>query len=314
MRRFRTVPRDFDTRAIGLDRPISEHLEDAVRAQELENRSKTLDALRGEYGHWDFERKLADFIAIGVKPFSVLAYHNLFFDQTRHAFVHGAHYPALLAACALGERTLNHLVLDLREDFNQTLEHEAVASAKSFSNWKLMIDTLSAWGVFDGEVTELFRRLAGLRHRSIHFNSATYAGVRDDALAAVTTLRDIIDKQFGAFGRQRWFIRGTLGACFIAKAYEKDPFVRRFILPTAQYVGPLHSVRITEERVWQFVDWPPDVYGVGEISDEDYCRAFNECDPSACVPTEGSFVPATILNPEDAERHAATGAPATPVD
>lgn len=293
MRRYRTVPGDFDARCHGLDDPIPDHWEERVKTQHRENRVQILAGLQSEFGAGNFDGKLADFIAIGVKPFSVLAYHNGFFDQTRRAFVQGAYYPALLSACALGERTLNHLVLDLRDSYAHTPEHAAVATAKSFSNWKVMISTLAAWGVFDPAVTDLFQRLASLRHRSVHFNPATYTGVRNDALAAITTLRDIIEQQFGAFGLQRWFIRGTKGACFIAKAYETDPFVKRFLSPRSMYVGPLHGVRIGEDLAWQFVDWPPDVYGVGEITDEQYCHAFNERDPLAVVPTDGPFTPAT---------------------
>ncbi|MCJ2140400.1 MULTISPECIES: hypothetical protein [unclassified Methylobacterium] len=154
-----------------------------------------------EYGEWGAERKRADFVAIGVKPFSVLSYHNRFFTQTRDAFVQGAYYPALLSACALGERTLNHLVLDLRDDYADTPEHAAVAADRAFSNWRLMIATLEAWQVLDQEVVDLFRTLSRLRNRAVHFNPATYVSARDDALAAITCLRDIVEKQFGAFGR-----------------------------------------------------------------------------------------------------------------
>lgn len=72
-----------------------------------------------------------------------------------------------------------------------------------------------------------------------------WASARDDALAAIICLRDITEKQFGAFGRQRWYIPGTLGACFVKQAFETDPFVRKFIAKSAVYVGPLHSVRMS---------------------------------------------------------------------
>lgn len=303
MRRYRTVFADFDTRALNLADPIPDSWEEEIRALHLENRARAHASLRAEFGSWDAERKLADFIAIGVKPFSVVSYHNTFFAQTRDAFVLGAYYPALLGACALGERILNHMVLDLRDAFSHTSAHGEVATDRSFSNWKLMIRTLDTWGVFEPEVSEHFRQLSRLRHRSVHFNPATYTAVREDALAAIIHLRNILEKQFGAFGLHRWYIRGTLGACFIAKDYEQDPFVRRFIIPSATYVGPLHSVRAGEDMRWQFVDWTPDVYGDGEISDEDYCRVFNEATPESRVPTGGPFTPATIRSPEDAERH-----------
>lgn len=299
MRRFRTLPGDFDSRASGMDEPIPETWDEQVRASHNENMARRGAELVAEYGAWDAERKRADFVAIGVKPFSVLSYHNRFFTQTRDAFIQGAYYPALLSACALGERTLNHLVLDLRNDYVGTSEHEAVAKDKSFSNWRLMITTLEAWQVLDQEVAALFTSLFRLRNRAVHFNPATYESARDDALAAITCLRDIIEKQFGTFGRQRWYIPGTLGACFIKQAFESNPFVRKFIATSAVYVGPLHSVRMTEAGAWQFVDWPPDVYGDTVVSDEQYRDLFNDRDPEAVVPTEGPFVPATILAPED---------------
>lgn len=299
MRRFRTVPGDFDSRAADMDEPIPETWDEQVRALHIENMARRRAELVAEYGAWGAERKRADFVAIGVKPFSVLSYHNRFFTQTRDAFVQGAYYPALLSACALGERTLNHLILDLRDDFAGTPEHEAVAKDRSFSNWRLMISTLKTWQVLDDEVADLFTGLALLRNRAVHFNPATYASAREDALAAIVRLRDIIDMQFGAFGGQRWYIPGTLGACFIKQAFERDPFVRKFIAKSAVYVGPLHSVRMTGAGAWQFVDWPPDVYGDGVVSDEHFRDLFNDRDPASVVPTDGPFVPAKILAPED---------------
>ena len=299
MRRFRTLPGDFDSRAADMDQPIPDGWDEQVRALHVENMARRRAELVAEYGEWAAERKRADFVAIGVKPFSVLSYHNRFFTQTRDAFVQGACYPALLSACALGERTLNHLVLDLRDDYARTPEYAAVATDRSFSNWRLMITTLEAWQVLDQEVAELFRSLSRLRNRAVHFNPATYASARDDALAAITCLRDIIEKQFGAFGGQRWYIPGTLGACFIKQAFESDPFVRKFIAKSAVYVGPLHSVRMIEAGTWQFVDWPPEVYGDAVVSDDQYRDLFNVRDPASVVPTDGPFVPATILAPED---------------
>jgi hypothetical protein len=301
MRRFRTLPGDFDARCYGLE-PVQDQWEDQVKELHIENQARTIEGLKAEFGMWNFERKMADFIAIGVKPFSVQSYHNAFFDQARRAFVQGAYYPALIGACALGERILNHLVLDLRDDFSHTPEYADVASDTTFSNWRRMLVALSAWDVIDPDVAALFRTLSGLRHRSVHFNPKTYDSAREDALNAITTLRDILQKQFSAFGPQRWFMPGTPGVCFIAKDYEENPFVKRFITPSAVYVGPLHNIRITDGGGWQFVDWPPDVYGDGEISDEQYRQVFNERTPESLVPLDGPHVPATILGPDDVQR------------
>jgi len=51
----------------------------------------------------------------------VIAYHNSFLRRVRDAFASGNYYPALTAGCALGERILNHLILDLREEFRRAV-------------------------------------------------------------------------------------------------------------------------------------------------------------------------------------------------
>ena len=298
MRRFRTMFGDFDTRCYSLEPPL-DSWDEAVKKLHIANQTNAIEGLRYEYGARDLQRKIEDFVAIGPKPFSVQSYHNVFFDQVRRAFVEGAYFPALVAACALGERILNHLVLDLRDDYTHTPEHEPVATAVNFSSWRQMATALTAWGVIDAGISNLFQALSKLRHRSIHFSPVTYASARDDALSAIKILREILDKQFSAFGPQRWYIPGTLGACFVAKAFEQDPFVKKFVIPSAVYVGPLHNIDITPLGAWNFVDWPPEVYGDLEITDEQFKTVFNTREPNSLVSLDGPHVPATILGPED---------------
>lgn len=56
-----------------------------------------------------------------------------------------ADYPALVGACALGERILNHLILDLRGAYAHTPEYKRVHRKDSFDDWRVPIDTLAAW-------------------------------------------------------------------------------------------------------------------------------------------------------------------------
>ena len=65
MRRFRTLPGDFDARCYGLE-PIQDQWDDQVKKLRGENQARTIEGLKAEFGVWDFERKLTDFIAIGV--------------------------------------------------------------------------------------------------------------------------------------------------------------------------------------------------------------------------------------------------------
>jgi len=240
-----------------------------------ENNRRIIDHLRQTFGEFNIDRKVQDFTDMGAKPFSIIACHNALFEHVRIAFTAGAYYPALVGACALGERILNHLVLDLREDFRKTPQYKKVYNKSSFDNWQLAIDTLAAWDVLLVDVAEEFEKLAELRRRSIHFNFDTYSNLRKDALTAIACLRLIIERQFGAFGPQPWFILGTGGAAFIKREYEMRPFIRRYFLPQCPFVG----VRSGFDPRLQLVDFHD--YSDGELTDQEFCDAYNSRDPTS---------------------------------
>ena len=168
-----------------------------------------------EFGERGIDAKIDNFVAMGVKPFSVLAHHNALFHQVRQAFVIGAYYPALVGACALGERILNHLMLDMRGHFTATPEYKKVYRKGSFDDWRLPIDTLEAWGILRPDAVVEYRALMGLRHRSIHFNPETTNALRDDALASIIHMRTIIEQQFASHAVRLWFIANKRGHAFI---------------------------------------------------------------------------------------------------
>jgi hypothetical protein len=143
-RRHLSYTMDFDTRAHVFEEPGDGWAED-VRRLHLENRERTEAGLAREFGSDNLDKKIENFVAIRSKPFSVLAYHNRFFDQARRAFVIRGYYPALVSACALGERILNHLMLELRGFYKHTAEYKHVYRKESFDNWQIPIDTLEAW-------------------------------------------------------------------------------------------------------------------------------------------------------------------------
>ena len=192
------------------------------------------------------------------------------FEEVRRAFIIGSYYPALVGACALGERILNHLLLDLRDSYRHTPEYKRVWRKDSFDNWAITIDTLEAWNVLLPKATAEFRALMTLRHRSVHFNVSTYATLKDDALAAVLHLREIIDQQFTAFGLRPWFIEGTRGFIFIKREWEENPFIRSFYLPTCPFIGPYFAISFAGGlRYHDHID-----YGDGDWSDEEFVSAF----------------------------------------
>jgi hypothetical protein len=280
-RRYLCFSFDFDTRAALLDGAIQEGWDDRATKGFEEHLTSLRRRLAEEFGQDDLDCKIDNFKAIGNIPFSVLSYHNTFFRQLRTSYVVGAYYPALVGACALGERILNHLMLDLREFYKQTVHYtEDVATRKTFDNWPTMINSLEAWGVLPPDTAKTFRDLYKMRGRSVHFNIKTPETVKDDALAAIRHLRSIIELQFAAFGRAPWIIPGTLGNAFIRKEFETNPFVKTYFLPQLNFVGPLFGMAWTPNG-WLIGDYRD--YGDGTWTDEEFAREFNQRDPAKVV-------------------------------
>lgn len=289
-RRHLSYSLDFDTRVHFLE-PAGDDWSPDAKAMHLTNRNLVRESLILTYGASDIETKIQNFRDIRSKPLSVVAYHNEMFESVRNSFIIGAYYPALVGACALGERILNHLILDLRQHYKHTPEFKRVHRKKSFDDWSLAIEVLEAWNVLLPAAASEFQALKTLRHRSIHFNASTYATLREDALTAVLHLREIIDQQFTTFGLRPWFIPGTTGHIFIRRDWESEPFIRTFYLPTCPFVGP--NFAISFEDGLKFHDHRD--YGDGTWTDEEYARAFNDRDPRHVAPTR-------YLPVEDASR------------
>lgn len=266
MKRYRVINVDFDSRATLLAMEIRDEWEEKVKESHRVSKQQLLNGIRDQYGVLGFDAKVQNFIEIGSKPWSILAFHNRFAGQVRTAFVTGAYYPALTGACALGERILNHLILLLREDYRGTDEYKRVYRKDSFDDWAVPIDALSNWGVLLPDATTAFRQLAELRHRTIHFRPETDHNDRMLALETVKLLDKIVDTQFGFFGTQPWFMP-NVPESYIRRAAENEPFVRRVYLPNAHLVGPCHSLEFKENRV---VVHDIDSYPEVEISDEDF--------------------------------------------
>lgn len=279
-RRYLSFEFDFDARAYTLGLDIEDHWEPSVKEAWAQNKEATRLELIGEFGGRAIASKVENFIAIGTKPMSVMAYHNQLFPQVRDAYVMGQYYPALVGACALGERLLNHLILDMRPFFVATPEYKSVYRKASFDNWDVPIDTLEAWCILRSEAAGEFRALKLLRHRSLHFNVGTYATLKEDALAAIHHMRTIIDLQFGTFGNHPWFIAGTKGHVFIRREWEANPYVRKYFLPRFPFVGPLFGMAHSD-RGWEFFDVPD--YGDRDLSDEEFAAQYNDRDPTQVV-------------------------------
>ena len=287
MKRYLVWHGDFDTRSFILSTEIKDTWESDVKKQWHESKKQISNGLAFEFGALDLPRKIQDFIDIGDKPFSIVAHHNAFFAQTRNSFVQGAYYPALTGACALGERILNHLVIDMRDDFKSTPEYKIVYRKDSFDDWQQAVSVLRAWDVFQVGVDDLFLKLASVRHRSIHFNPSTAENLRDEALSAIHLLREIIHRQFGSFGSHTWALKGTKGQCFIKQSSENDVFLKRYYLPQCLLVGINFSIAFDQHGQAMFFDFED--YGHGNLTDEEFCERYNNRKPTDLAPTEDQF-------------------------
>jgi hypothetical protein len=262
---------DFDSRASILSHEIQEHWEDGVKALHRANKEQVLAGLKHEFGPWQFDLKLQNFLDLGPKRFSIIAFHNTFFDQCRRAFVLGAYYPALTGACALGERLLNHLILLLRDDFKATPQYKHLYRKDSFDNWSTVIDALEVWGVLLPEAVEQFRRLQRVRNQALHFNPETDTNDRPLALEAIKGIGEIIATQFSAFGRQPWFLGDIPGEIYIKQEAESTPFIQKIYLPNCILVGPSHVVEAIDP-VHGMKIRDDAIYEDREITDEEFCR------------------------------------------
>ena len=269
MKRFRVVLFDFDSRALQLTREIQDNWEEKVKKQHFENRKKTEQALIDQFGKVSANEKKQNFIGLGNKPFSILAFHNRFFDQIRTSFIMGAYYPALTGACALGERILNHLVLILRDEFKSTPEYKKVYRKESFDNWDIAISTLFSWKVLLPQIESEFRNLSEIRNRAIHFRPEIDTNDRSLAADAIRILQTIIGTQFSGFGNQPWFLTGVPGEIYIKNDWEKAPFVNKVYLPNCAYVGPGNKI---EELYPRIIISDLEQYPEKEISDDEFVK------------------------------------------
>lgn len=285
MKRHLVYPIHFDARAYSLD-PIHPEWNENIKKQHEAERQRIINAIELQFGSHDLQTKVENFRELRELPFSIVSYHNQFFQEAREAFVIGSYYPAATAACALGERILNHLVIDLRDDFTHTSEYKKVHNKDSFDNWSVAIDVLSAWAVLRGETPENFSRLGRLRNQLIHFSPRLYGNERSIALEALTLLSGIIHAQFGFFGPEHWWaIKGTRGAQFIRKSAEQDPFIRRFYLSRSPLVGPYYAINPQKEG---FAFFDRKSYPEHEITDAEFVNIYEARTPEDIVPAEPS--------------------------
>lgn len=284
MRRHLFNPLDFDSTSHFLDEP-KEEWDVIVKNLHIKNRKNILAQLKSQFGENNFDIKIANLKEIGGISMSIVSYHNVLFHQIRNAFVSGYYYPALLGACALGERVLNHLIIDLRDYYKGSPHYRKIYNKDSFDDWDKALEILEDWKIFnDDEVKLQFKVLKKLRHKSVHFNPETYKALRDDALSAVVSIGKIIALQFGVLGSKRWIIDGTQGAFFIKKEMENNPFIKTYFLQQCPKVSPYYTVTFSDQMLPIFFDWKN--LDDSEIDDSEFAKLHSLRKPEQLVPNK----------------------------
>jgi hypothetical protein len=250
-RRYLVHAISFDTRARMLTDEINPAWDPEIIAQHEENRRHIRVLLIHELGNEEHERKIDDYAALGSAPWSVIDRHNLFMRQIRDSFAFGAYYPALVGACALGERLLNELVIRLRGAYSSHPATVNVATQRTFTNWTSCIEALFEWGVLDDPLAAKFNDLRKFRNRSVHYGThLTGSDSRDEALHAVLLIQEIIEALFRPHGGPPRFIGGTTGHTFLSTTAENEPFMQEFLLPASILVSPNFEMQYNEGRGW----------------------------------------------------------------
>jgi hypothetical protein len=267
MKRYRLLQLHFDRGPLLLE-DIQPEWDEQVRAVHLRNQAHVRERLVHVFGAEGMDDKRQNYVDFGPTPMSVLAYHNAFYEQLRVAFIMGSYYPALTAACALGERILNHLVRVMSAEFPDDTKLSSLAS-KDFPKWLEMLDALVAHDVLLPDAAVAFRELREKRNAALHFEPEVDKSARALALEALGPLNTIIEEQFSAIGTQPWFIQNAPGLSLIRRDAEELPFVRRVLIPQAMHVGPYHEVEYDQATgYWNQVD--PFDYEDLEITDAEY--------------------------------------------
>ncbi len=265
MKRYRIFFFDFDSRAHSLE-PVQEQWEEKAKELHIENQKKTIEGLKSQYGEWNIDAKIQNFIDLKFKPFSVAAFHNKFLEQIRNAYVVGSYYPALTGACALGERILNHLMILLRNYHKDSTEYKNVYRKDSFDYWPLAINALESWNELLPEAASKFRELNEKRNRAIHFNPETDHNDKELAIEAIHLIQEIVSIQFAVFGNQPWYFC-VPGEMYIKKEWEDKPLIKHIFIPNSLLVGPSHKV---ESIVPKIVVNDQFDYEDKEITDEEF--------------------------------------------
>lgn len=272
-RRYRPIRVTFDTRNVILGMEIEDGWDTTTKVMWKEMKAQVNAELFGELGPVDGEAKLENYRAMGPAPWSVVFEHSSLLRQVRSSFAHGDFYPALVGACALGERLLHQLILSLRGDFlNHPATTRRVRAGKLSTEWGTLITVLHGWGVLDTQMARAYRSLEERRHEAVHFNPQMKVETRGSALSALLTLQEIVEYVFEPHGGPPRYIADTGGASYIALEAETEPLIQRIFLPNCALVSPAHRLEADDDAPEEWLIFDDQDYPDEPLTDEEFAQ------------------------------------------
>lgn len=260
MKRYRFSSFFFDgTRAILRDERIPP---DILKTEQ----EQTKGLLKYQHGEVNLDEKYNRFMEFDTPNIRLITEYNSILIEIEHSYISGHYYPALTAACCLGERILNILILKLRDYYRGHKLYKRVHGKESFQDWYEAINTLKEWDVIDDKLKEQYEKLAELRNDSIHLKEI--GDFKDRALTALKSIMFITDRLFGLQSNVFFWCPGEL---YIRKDKENLPIVKEFFLPSCVYVGykyKTHDAGPSDKIMIRFED--VDDYEERDITDEEF--------------------------------------------
>jgi hypothetical protein len=260
MKRYRWTNFYLDTdRGLLQDPSIPDEVKQAFKVDRLELLSR-------QYGAFDLEGKFHRWSRLQVPSLCAPIEYLELLHEVEDAFVLGAFYPALTAACCLGERILNHLVLQVRVHYVDHPRYKEAWRRESVDDWGLAISLLTDWQTLDQKQRTEFNELLGLRNPAVHFGSVLER--ETSSRRAVQLVYSITESLFSpAHDRFSW----TPGEIYIKKSYETDPLTLEFVLPHCIQVGYAHTIEQVEiEGSVRLAVQDNQLYDTSEISDDEF--------------------------------------------
>lgn len=284
MYRYRINPFyiDFDSRSNILQFKEEDFSDNVFKTQYINTQNIIRTQIINKYG--SPQERLKRYIELGkIKPSSIIGHHNKLLEEICDSYIIGADYPALVSACTFGERLLNHLILNLRENYKGVVPKEEslcknmkvyskIFTSQNCSNWKIMINTLSEWGVFyHPEIKDNYLKLKKIRDTYIHFNKIeNHQEITEKARESITYINNIVDKLFGIHFKDSFcFITGVGGELYLKKELEESPFFKKYYMqePIMTKVSPYHQMSSSS---YDFIENSENKVTVKEITDDEF--------------------------------------------